>query len=92
MRLSALYEKITPTQRKELAAAAGIAPGYLFQIATRWRGKRASATVISKLAAANKKLKLADLIAEFAATPEETRQQKAHRPPKRPDLPVRGAR
>jgi hypothetical protein len=71
MQLSALYEKLTPAQRVDLAKKAEISEGYLYQMATRWRGKKPSIGVLSRLAAADKRLKLADMVAEFNAPTTE---------------------
>lgn len=67
MKLRKLYDSMTTEQREELAAKAGIKPAYLYQIATRWRGKKPSVDAIGRLAAADNRLKAADLIAEFTA-------------------------
>jgi hypothetical protein len=53
-------------QRKLLADAVGISEGFLYQIATNWRGKRPSIDVITKLAAADSELSVAELVAEFS--------------------------
>ena len=65
MKLNALYPKLSVDERKDLAQKAGISPGYLHQIATRWKGKRASLDVIQKLEDADGRLKRKDLVAEF---------------------------
>lgn len=65
MKLTDLYPTLKPEERTALAKAAGIADGYLYQIANRWRGKRASLEVINKLAAADSRLTVADMVAEF---------------------------
>ena len=71
MQLSTLYEKLSTAQRAELARRAEVSEGYLYQMATRWRGKKPSITVLSRLAAADKRLKLADMVAEFNAPTTE---------------------
>jgi len=65
MRLSDLYQKLTPKQREALAVKAEISKGYLYQMATGWRGKKPSIGVLNKLATADKRLKVADMVAEF---------------------------
>lgn len=65
MRLNALHLKLSTAQRRALAEQVGITETYLWQIATRWRGKRASLPLIERLALADKRLKRADLLAEF---------------------------
>jgi hypothetical protein len=67
MKLIDLYPTLKPEERVALAKAAGIADGYLYQIANRWRGKRASLEVINKLAAADRRLTVQDMVAEFTA-------------------------
>ncbi len=68
MKLIDLYPKLTIDERQALAKAAGMSDGYLYQLATRWRGKRASFDKIKALAAADKRLTTKDLVAEFMAT------------------------
>lgn len=65
MRLRDLYQKLTPRQREELATKADISKGYLYQMATGWRGKKPSIVVLNRLAAADRRLKLGDMVAEF---------------------------
>lgn len=66
MKLSDLYQSLDQEGRKALAVKAGIDAGYLWQIATKWRGKKPSVDVIDRLLQADRRLKAADLIAEFA--------------------------
>ena len=66
MRLRDRYAQLTTAQRRELAQKAGIGEKYLYQIAVRWRGRRPSLLVMSRLAEADKKLTLKDLVAEFS--------------------------
>lgn len=65
MKLADLYPKLTKPERSALAKRAGINSGYLYQLATRWRGKRASLEVIKALADADRRLTVKDLVAEF---------------------------
>jgi hypothetical protein len=65
MRLNTLHAKLTTAQRRVLAEQVGVTETYLWQIATRWRGKRASLSLIERLAVADKRLKRADMLAEF---------------------------
>lgn len=76
MRLQDLYPKLTSAERERLAAEIGVRPGYLWQIATRWRGKRASLDLIARLAEADARLHVHDMLAEFrnrAPTPDSER-------------------
>ena len=65
MRLSELYPSLTTSEREELASKVRMSPGYLWQIATRWKGKTASIGLIQRLHAADERLTLVDLVAEF---------------------------
>lgn len=65
MKLRDLYPTLSADERDALAKRAGTEPGYLWQIATQWRGKRASISMMQKLAAAEPRLHLNDLVAEF---------------------------
>lgn len=68
MRLGELYRELTPEQRLELSRRVGISdPGYLWQIATRWKGRRPSIGLMVKLANADSRLSLDDMANEFAA-------------------------
>ena len=66
MRLSDLYKKLTGEQREKLANSASVDPGYLWQIATRWRGRRPSLDLMVRLCKADSRLKLKDMAEEFA--------------------------
>ncbi len=65
MKLSDLYQKLSIDERSALAKRADLSDGYLYQLATRWRGKRASLDMIKALAAADKRLTVADMVVEF---------------------------
>ena len=65
MRLNTLHAKMTTAQRRALAEQVGVTETYLWQIATRWRGKRASLNLIERLAVADSRLKRAHMLAEF---------------------------
>lgn len=69
MRLSTLYQSLTGEERAELARKVETDPGYLHQLATRWRGKRASLTFMNKLAEADSRLTVRDMAEEFAEAP-----------------------
>lgn len=76
MRLNHLYSSMSVEQRRALAARADVAVGYLWQIATRWRGRRPSLDVIKQLVDADPRLTVEDLVDEFsepaqAAAPPE---------------------
>lgn len=66
MRLHDLYQKLSTTQRQALAKKAGVDAGYLWQIATRWRGRKPSLVLVQRLAVADRRLTVADLLAEFS--------------------------
>lgn len=70
MKLSDLYQKLSIDERSALAKRADLSDGYLYQLATRWRGKRASLDMIKALAAADKRLTVADMVVEFMADKE----------------------
>ena len=72
MELRTLWPRLTAEQREQLASAADTSEGYLRQLACGWvrpsRGRkvRPSLELITKLAAADGRLKLADLVREFS--------------------------
>lgn len=66
MRLRDRYNELDGKGRAELARAARVDAGYLWQIATRWRGKRPSLETLMRLAAADEKLQIAAMVEEFA--------------------------
>lgn len=70
MRLSTLYQTLTTEQREILAKAAEISPAYLYQLATRWDGRKPSIPLMVKLANADERLSLADLAEEFSEAPK----------------------
>jgi hypothetical protein len=65
MNLRDRYEQMTPEQRVDLAKKAGTSPAYLWQLANRWGGRRASLELIQRLAQADKKLSVNDMVAQF---------------------------
>ena len=82
MKLRDLYPTLKTEERESLARRADTDAGYLWQIATQWRGKRASLSMIQKLVAADSRLSLADLVGEFTeravqAPPAPEQQQAA---------------
>lgn len=77
MRLHDLHKKLTGAERRALALAVGVSPGYLWQIAVQWtnsegRIKRPSLDLVAKLAAADARLHVHDMVAEFAEQPAKT--------------------
>lgn len=66
MRLSTLYPTLNAEERAALAKAVETDAGYLWQLATRWKGKKASIDFMKKLAAADARLTLGDMVEEFA--------------------------
>jgi hypothetical protein len=75
MNLHTLYASLNAEERLALASAAHVAPGYLWQIAKRWRGARPSLEAIQRLTAADPRLDLAELLEEFAAPRKKHRSQ-----------------
>jgi transcriptional regulator with XRE-family HTH domain len=69
MRLKDRYEALSVEQRERLAERAEISAGFLYQLATRFKGKKPSIDVLSRLAKADKKLTVADMVEEFADQP-----------------------
>lgn len=74
MRLSTLYPSLSAAERIELANKVDSEPGYLWQLATRWRGKKPSLDFMLKLAAADSRLTVTDMAEEFAASTPEQRE------------------
>lgn len=77
MRLRDLYPTMTGDERRCLAEKVGVSPGYLWQIATAWkdsqgRTKRASLDLIVKMAAADARLHVQDMVAEFTEAAPDT--------------------
>lgn len=70
MKLSDLYPSLSVAEREGLAKVAGTTPGYLYQLATQWRGKKPSLEMISALCNADPRLSLGDLVSEFIETNE----------------------
>lgn len=70
MRLSALYPTLSTDEREELAKKTGTSPGYLYQLATRWQGKRPSLRLLLQLAKADSRLTLEDMAEEFDGAPK----------------------
>lgn len=72
MKLSILYPTLSTEERETLAKKAGIGAPYLWQLANKWKDKRPSLTVIEGLAAADKRLTIAELVDEFTDRQNET--------------------
>lgn len=66
MKFSKLWSSLSIDERKAFAKKVDTDPGYLQQIATRWRGKKPSLDFMVKLAAAHKKLNVGELAEEFS--------------------------
>lgn len=64
--LGQLYRSLTKNEKVLLAEVAGIKPAFLWQVATRWKGKRPSLQVIHRLANADSRLSLDALMFEFS--------------------------
>lgn len=76
MKLRDLYPTLSTEEKVRLAAAVGVQPGYLWQIATGWRDghgrtKRASLDLVAKLAAAEPRLHAQDMVSEFSSPASE---------------------
>lgn len=69
MKFSKLWADLSIQERKAFAKKVGTDPGYLQQIATRWRGKKPSLDFMVKLAAAHKKLQVGEMAKEFSQLP-----------------------
>lgn len=78
MQLRDLYPKLTASERETLAKKAGTDAGYLWQLATQWRGKRPSLDLMAALANADKRLTLGELAVEFA--PELKKRKDSPKP------------
>lgn len=66
MKLSELYTSLSRQGRQALADSVGIKAGYLWQIATKWRGRKPSIDVMARLVRADPRLTAADLLTEFS--------------------------
>lgn len=75
MKLSQLHAGLSTPERVALAKAAGVDAGYLWQLATRWRGKRASLDLIQRLARAEPKLTVSDMVEEFSEPAPEPKAE-----------------
>ena len=84
MKLSELYKSLSKTDRALLAERADVGHGYLWQIATGWRGKRPSLLVLDRLLKADSRLKAKDLIAEFVEQ-QSTEPHMPNTPDPKPD-------
>lgn len=68
MDLRTLYQSLTVEEREALAKKVPTEAGYLWQLATQWRGKKPSLGLMQKLVAADPRLTLAELVEEFAGS------------------------
>lgn len=66
MRLSELHPKLTRDERISLAQQCGISTGYLWQLATRWKGKKPTVDLLAKMAEVEPRLHVHDLVQEFS--------------------------
>jgi len=71
MRLSDLYLPMSTEDRERFAEKVGASTGYLWQLATHWKGKRPTLTFMEKLVAADSRLTVGELAEEFAGEPTE---------------------
>lgn len=77
MRFTDLFPTLSVKDQGVLAKKAGTSRAYLWQLANRWRGKRPSVGLISRLALADKRLGLDEMVREFAS------KRPLHRPAKK---------
>jgi hypothetical protein len=70
MRLSTLYQILSTEEREALARKAGTSAAYLYQLATRWDGRKPSIPLLMKLVQADSRLSLADMAQEFNEAPK----------------------
>lgn len=77
MKLSQLHPTLSTAEREALAKCAEVDPGYLWQLATRWRGKRASLDLIQRLAKADQRLTVTEMVEEFSELAEPKAEQGA---------------
>ncbi len=78
MKLAELHPLLTTPERESLARSAEVDPGYLWQLATRWRGKRASLDLIQRLAKSDDRLTVAEMVEEFSEAAEPKAEQGIH--------------
>jgi hypothetical protein len=104
MNLHDLIEILTVEEREALAKKVPTDPGYLWQLARQWRGKKPSLGLMQKLVAADPRLTLGELVEEFAGTrsdggpaaehavsPSPTAQKSGRREPRHRDGPSKSA-
>lgn len=72
MNLSDLYAKLDAKGKADLAKKAGTSLAYLYQLANRIDDRRPSVKFMARLAAADRRLTLKDMAAEFAPSAKES--------------------
>lgn len=72
MKLRDLYPSLDTQEREALAKKVETQPGYLWQLSKQWRGKKPSIDLITRLAAADPRLTVAELVEEFSEAPVAT--------------------
>lgn len=77
MKFAKLYAILDADGRLALAKKVGTDPGYLWQLATRWRDKRPSIEFMQKLVAADARLTIPEMVEEFS----RAEPVKASKPP-----------
>ena len=65
MKLSDLYQTLAKPEREALAKAINTSPGYLYQLATQWKGKKPSLEILKALSVADPRLTVEELVNEF---------------------------
>lgn len=65
MNLRDLFKNLSKDEREVFASKVGIKPAYLWQIATQWKGKKPSLDLLKKIADADSRLTVAELVEEF---------------------------
>lgn len=78
MNLETLVKSLTVEEREALAKKVPTDAGYLWQLATQWRGKKPSLGLLQKLVAADERLTLGELVEEFAGAGEKDAAHSEH--------------
>lgn len=87
MKLCDLYGQLTTEEREALAKKVDTDAGYLWQLATQWRGKKPSIDLLSRLAAADQRLSVTEMVEEFSDVPIPKRTPKANPQERSTDRP-----
>uniref|UniRef100_A0A193SD15 HTH cro/C1-type domain-containing protein n=1 Tax=biofilter metagenome TaxID=1070537 RepID=A0A193SD15_9ZZZZ len=66
--MSELHTLMNRAERSAFARRCHISPGYLWQIATRWQGRRPTVDLLARMAKADSRLSIEEMVGEFADT------------------------